>query len=311
MVGADRCTGAGACAGRQPHRRRGPRPEPGDVIRVGRTVELGSAWTRRAIRCRISACSRTPPPRRCSPGTRCSMPAPVHCRSTGRPDLLYDTFATQLAQLPEATRLFPGHEYLVRNLEFTLDREPDNQEATELLAHVRSTTADAAPRDHAGTGEARQTFFRLRIRGSSPDCGSGSRTWARPGRQGGVPEAARTAQRLVIGPIRRSTCAPEPLILTSALLVGKPAGLVHSQSFARRWTTAPRPGGAAVRTGHGDLQRRAGADEKGRRSGAQDGARDAYASARVKLQSLVAQSPQFAEAWNALGLHAAQARFLR
>jgi tetratricopeptide (TPR) repeat protein len=33
----------------------------------------------------------------------------------------------------------------------------------------------------------------------------------------------------------------------------------------------------------------------------QSGASDAYASARTKLQSLVARSPQFAEAWNALG----------
>lgn len=33
----------------------------------------------------------------------------------------------------------------------------------------------------------------------------------------------------------------------------------------------------------------------------QPGARDAYASARAKLQSLVARSPQIAEAWNALG----------
>lgn len=33
----------------------------------------------------------------------------------------------------------------------------------------------------------------------------------------------------------------------------------------------------------------------------QAAARDAYASARTKLQSLVGRSPQFAEAWNALG----------
>jgi tetratricopeptide (TPR) repeat protein len=33
----------------------------------------------------------------------------------------------------------------------------------------------------------------------------------------------------------------------------------------------------------------------------QPGAKDAYGSARVKLQSLVGRSPQYAEAWNALG----------
>src|ERR1700733_15593226 len=41
--------------------------------------------------------------------------------------------------------------------------------------------------------------------------------------------------------------------------------------------------------------------KKGDELDAQAGARDAYASARTKLQSLVGRSPQFAEAWNALG----------
>jgi tetratricopeptide (TPR) repeat protein len=41
--------------------------------------------------------------------------------------------------------------------------------------------------------------------------------------------------------------------------------------------------------------------KKGDALGAQPGAHDAYASARAKLQSLVARSPQFAEAWNSLG----------
>ena len=41
--------------------------------------------------------------------------------------------------------------------------------------------------------------------------------------------------------------------------------------------------------------------KKGDELGTQPGARDAYGSARVKLQSLVGRSPQFAEAWNALG----------
>jgi tetratricopeptide (TPR) repeat protein len=41
--------------------------------------------------------------------------------------------------------------------------------------------------------------------------------------------------------------------------------------------------------------------KKGDELGDQDSARDAYARARVKLQSLVARSPQLADAWNALG----------
>jgi tetratricopeptide (TPR) repeat protein len=41
--------------------------------------------------------------------------------------------------------------------------------------------------------------------------------------------------------------------------------------------------------------------KQGDELGAQPGAHEAYASARAKLQSLIARSPQFAEAWNSLG----------
>ena len=41
--------------------------------------------------------------------------------------------------------------------------------------------------------------------------------------------------------------------------------------------------------------------KQGDELGSQDAARAAYASARTRLQALTARSPQFAEAWNALG----------
>ena len=132
----------------------------GDVIRVGRTVELECLDTPGHTLAHICLFAHAPAPALFSGDTLFNAGA-GHCRSTGRPDLLYDTFATQLARLPDATRLFPGHEYLVRNLEFTLDREPDNQEATELLAHVRSTAADAAPVTTLGQEKRVNTFFRL------------------------------------------------------------------------------------------------------------------------------------------------------
>ena len=101
-----------------------------------------------------------------------------NCHTTGRPELLYDTFATQLARLPDATRLYPGHEYLTRNLEFTLDREPDNREAAQLLGTVRATTADAAPVTTLGQEKRINTFFRLhnpriiaRLQAQFPDLG--------------------------------------------------------------------------------------------------------------------------------------------
>ena len=61
--------------------------------------------------------------------------------SIGRTDLMGGSFPvleesirSQLYTLPDETRVFPGHDYLINNLEFTLDREPDNENAKSMLA---------------------------------------------------------------------------------------------------------------------------------------------------------------------------------
>ena len=81
-----------------------------------------------------------------------------------------------------------------RNLEFTLDREPDNREAAQLLARCAGTAADAVPVTTLGQEKRINTFFRLqnpriiaRLREQFPGSGGAPRP------QGGVPEAARTA----------------------------------------------------------------------------------------------------------------------
>ncbi|MBT6329093.1 MAG: MBL fold metallo-hydrolase [Kordiimonadaceae bacterium] len=56
-----------------------------------------------------------------------------HCKLGGNPDTLYDTFSSQLSDLSNETRIFPGHDYMVNNLEFTIDREPDNENAKSYL----------------------------------------------------------------------------------------------------------------------------------------------------------------------------------
>ncbi len=57
--------------------------------------------------------------------------------------------------------MFPGHEYLLRNLGFTLDAEPSNQAARELAQRVTETWRQR----HADVddGQERQVnvFFRL------------------------------------------------------------------------------------------------------------------------------------------------------
>lgn len=56
----------------------------------------------------------------------------------GHPETLYETLVTQLARLPAETRVWPGHEYVACNLEFTLDRELGNEDTAQRLAQARA-----------------------------------------------------------------------------------------------------------------------------------------------------------------------------
>jgi len=89
------------------------------------------------------------------------------------------------------------------------------------------------------------------------------------------------------------------LILTSACLLAAPlAWSIPSPALdgdSSAPSAAPAPQDAKVYSDALALLKQ-GDDLAG-----QPAARDAYASARTKLQSLVGRSPQFAEAWNALG----------
>ena len=60
-----------------------------------------------------------------------------NCHNGGHPFQLYMTFVNQLAQLPDDTNIFPGHDYIENNLKFTLDREPNNTLAEKLLGEVQ------------------------------------------------------------------------------------------------------------------------------------------------------------------------------
>ena len=107
----------------------------GDVIKVGRTVELECLDTPGHTLTHICAFAHTEQPALFCGDTLFNAGA-GNCHS-GSPERLYETFVAQLARLPEGTRVYPGHEYMVRNLEFTLSREPDNTEAAERAAAAR------------------------------------------------------------------------------------------------------------------------------------------------------------------------------
>jgi hydroxyacylglutathione hydrolase len=115
----------------------------GDVIRVGRTVELETLDTPGHTRSHVCLFAHGDAPALFCGDTLFNAGA-GNCHNGGDAGLLYETFVNQLAKLPDATRVYPGHEYMARNLAFTLDREPGNSDAAHALAGARAQEPAAA-----------------------------------------------------------------------------------------------------------------------------------------------------------------------
>jgi hydroxyacylglutathione hydrolase len=150
----------------------------GDLIRVGRTVELECLDTPGHTMSHVCLFARTQEPALFCGDTLFNAGA-GNCHNGGNPERLYETFAEQLARLPDSTRVFPGHEYMARNLEFTLDREPDNTPAATRVAIARQHEPAAMPVTTLAEEKLVNTFFRLqsptviaRLRQAFPDIGA-------------------------------------------------------------------------------------------------------------------------------------------
>ena len=91
------------------------------------------------------------------------------------------------------------------------------------------------------------------------------------------------------------------LILSSTLLCAAPLAWSIPSPSLDDGTDSSAPGAAPSAQDTATYNDALALMKQGDGLGAQDGARDAYGRARVRLQALVARSPQFAEAWNALG----------
>lgn len=147
----------------------------GDVIKVGKSVELECLDTPGHTMCHICLRSHTDQPALFSGDTLFNAGA-GNVHNGGSVDALYATFMDQLAKLPENTRVYPGHDYIENNLKFTLAREPGNAAAQALLPRVQGH--DPAQSVVTTLGEEKQfnTFFRLanasviaQLRASFPD----------------------------------------------------------------------------------------------------------------------------------------------
>ena len=147
----------------------------GDVIKVGRRVELEALDTPGHTMSHVCLLAHAEQPALFCGDTLFNAGA-GNCHNGGHPNELYHTFATQLAKLPDATLVYPGHDYIANNLAFTLDREPDNARAEELLDQVEDQDPDQALVSTLALEKEINTFFRLhspsviaRLREAFPD----------------------------------------------------------------------------------------------------------------------------------------------
>jgi hydroxyacylglutathione hydrolase len=134
--------------------------QAGDLIKVGNTVELEALDTPGHTMSHVCLLSHTD-----TPGLFCGdtlfNAGAGNCHNGGHPNELYATFADQIAQLPDNTLIYPGHDYMANNLEFTLNREPDNEAASRLLDKVGDQDPAAALVSDMALERQINTFMRL------------------------------------------------------------------------------------------------------------------------------------------------------
>jgi len=131
----------------------------GDVVKIGSSGELKVLETPGHTPIHISLYGETDTPHLLCGDTLFNAGV-GHCRS-GDPNVLYRTFSTKIAALPDATRVYPGHDYIDNNLGFTLDREPDNAAARALKEALKDQDPNHAKITTLGEERQVNTFLRL------------------------------------------------------------------------------------------------------------------------------------------------------
>jgi hydroxyacylglutathione hydrolase len=147
----------------------------GDVIKVGKTVELEALDTPGHTMCHICLRAHGNRPALFTGDTLFNAGA-GNCHNGGDPFALYKTFSEQIAKLPPDTQVYPGHDYIENNLRFTLDREPDNDAAKQMLDKLAGQDPSQAYVSTLAVEGEINTFLRLtspsviaRLREAFPD----------------------------------------------------------------------------------------------------------------------------------------------
>jgi len=132
----------------------------GDVLKIGRRLELQFLDTPGHTRTHLCVLAHGDTPALICGDTLFNAGA-GNCHNGGDVGLLYETFVNQFSQLSDKTTIHPGHDYLERNIAFTLNREPDNVAARLLLERAQFSSGATAPVTTLGEERITNTFFRL------------------------------------------------------------------------------------------------------------------------------------------------------
>ena len=132
----------------------------GDVIKVGRSVELQCLDTPGHTMSHVCLLSKTNQPALFSGDTLFNAGA-GNCHNGGHPEQLFETFQTQMETLGDNTLIYPGHDYLLNNLAFTESREPDNTSAMAMLKKYQNQDPANARVTTMAEEKEINTFLRL------------------------------------------------------------------------------------------------------------------------------------------------------
>lgn len=83
------------------------------------------------------------------------------CDFGGEPKILHKTFEDHIFPLGDDVRIFPGHDYIENNLEFTLDREANNEAALSLRDKFKNGLDAESFVSDIGLERQINVFFRL------------------------------------------------------------------------------------------------------------------------------------------------------
>jgi hydroxyacylglutathione hydrolase len=132
----------------------------GDVIRVGRSIELECLDTPGHTMSHVCVFAHAEQPALFSGDTLFNAGA-GNCHQGGDAGVLYETFANRLARLPDNTQVHAGHDYLLNNLGFTQAREPRNAVAPGLARTLDGVAPLDMPITTLGEEKLFNTFLRL------------------------------------------------------------------------------------------------------------------------------------------------------